>query len=172
MKTKNKTPKKKAVNAKPAKKGRKTKSKKQIKVVVEKTKTAVPIKVAENAIVLERRERQYKFDERLVPFYNGASSKEDNLIIREALVKLGQTDEMTELFDTLEKAGLAYDEEGKKILVNNLFSIINGFDTIGLNTIFEEDVQAIYENNLKAFNDFWAEKERIRNKEDAPGMSN
>lgn len=107
--------------------------------------------------VVERKERQYKFDDRLVPYYLGGDSKEGNLALREALIKLGKTPEMTDLFIALKRGNLGYREDAKETFVKALFAIIKGHDEVGLAHVYEEDIQAIHDNNLKTFNDFWSE---------------
>jgi len=111
-------------------------------------------KTLEGAVV-ERKERAYKFDERLVPYYLGADSKDGNLTLRSALIKLGKTPEMTDLFVAMKTGNMGYNEDGKELFIKALYTIIKGHDEIGLTHIYEEDIQLIHENNLKTFNEFW-----------------
>lgn len=105
--------------------------------------------------VVERKERQYKFDERLVPYYMGADSKEGNLSLREALIKLGKTPEMTDLFIAMKSGNMGYNDDAKETFIKALYAVIKGHDEVGLAHVYEEDIQAIHENNLKTFNEFW-----------------
>lgn len=124
------------------------------------TITGKNAKALEGAVV-ERKERQYKFDERLVPYYLGGDSKDGNLAMREALIKLGKTVEMTELFAAIKAGNMGYRDDAKETFVKSLFAVIKGHDEVGLMHIYEEDIQAIHNNNLKKFNEFWDVKARI-----------
>lgn len=130
-------------------------------------------KALEGAIV-ERKERAYKFDERLVPYYLGADSKDGNITLREALIKLGKTPEMTDLFVAMKTGNMGYNDDGKEIFVKALYTIIKGHDEVGLAHVYEEDIQLIHENNLKTFNEFWdARAKKSADKEDEfSGFSN
>ncbi len=108
-----------------------------------------------NGAVVERKERQYKFDDRLVPYYLGGDSKDGNLKLREALVKLGKTPEMTELFIAMKQGNLGYREDAKETFIKALFTIIKGHDEVGLAHVYEEDIQAIHDNNFRVFSEFW-----------------
>lgn len=124
--------------------------------------------------IVEHKERQYKFDERLVPYYLGADSKDGNLALREALVKLGKTPEITELFIAMKGGNMGYNDDSKETFIKALYTVIKGHDEIGLAHVYEEDIQAIHENNLKIFNDFWdARAKKALDKEDLySGFSN
>jgi hypothetical protein len=124
--------------------------------------------------VVERKERAYKFDERLVPYYLGADSKDGNLTLREALIKLGKTPEMTNLFAAMKSGNMGYNDDAKEIFLKALYTIIKGHDEVGLVHVYEEDIQAIHENNLKTFNEFWdARTKTASDKEDEfSGFSN
>lgn len=104
---------------------------------------------------VERKERQYKFDDRLVPYYLGGDTKEGNLALRQALIKLGKTSEMTDLFIAMKSGNMGYREDAKENFVKALYAVIKGHDEVGLAHVYEEDIQAIHENNLKTFNEFW-----------------
>ncbi len=179
---KQKKKKAKPVNTKAAIKAPKKKIKKpEVKAKVVKVPVKVPVKKApidtykdnrSDNVVFERKERSYVFDSRLVPFYMGSDSKDGNLILREALIALGKTKEMTDLFSAIKTSGLAYNEDGKKVFMKALYIIINGFDEIALSHIFEEDIQTIYEHNLKVFNDFWEDIERKKDDPEFKGFSN
>ncbi len=111
-------------------------------------------KALEGALV-ERKERQYKFDDRLVPYYLGADSKDGNITLRDALIKLGKTPEMTDLFIAMKSGNMGYNDDAKETFIKALYAIIKGHDEVGLTHVYEEDIQAIHENNLKTFNEFW-----------------
>lgn len=111
-------------------------------------------KALEGATV-ERKERQYKFDDRLVPYYLGGDTKDGNLALRDALIKLGKTPEMTDLFVAMKSGNMGYRDDAKETFVKALYTIIKGHDEVGLAHVYEEDIQAIHENNLKTFNEFW-----------------
>lgn len=111
-------------------------------------------------ISVERKERQYKFDDRLVPYYLGGDTKDGNLALRQALIKLGKTSEMTELFVAMKSGNMGYRDDAKETFIKALYTIIKGHDEIGLAHVYEEDIQAIHENNLKTFNEFWSPKAR------------
>lgn len=113
-----------------------------------------------DAEIIEYKEREYKFDERLVPYYLGGDSRDGNLALRSALIRLGKTTEMTELFSAMKVGDIGYDESREKIFLKALIAIINGHDSIGLSQIHEPDIVAIHENNLKIFNDFWGGKKK------------
>lgn len=115
---------------------------------------------------VERKERQYKFDDRLVPYYLGGDTKEGNLSLREALIKLGKTPEMTNLFIAMKSGNMGYRDDAKETFVKALYTIIKGHDEIGLAHVYEEDIQAIHENNLKTFNDFWSVKSKVVSNEE------
>lgn len=117
-------------------------------------------KELEGAIV-EQKERQYKFDERLVPYYLGSDSRDGNLALRKALTALGKTDEMTELFSAMRTAELGYKEDGRDTFIKALFAVIKGHDSVGLQTVFDNDIKAIEENNYKTFDEFFKAKELI-----------
>lgn len=134
----------------------------QIKQVVKKKMIPAPPRNANKQDNMDRGERPYKFDERLVPYFTGGDSKTSNIAIREALIKLGKTPEMTELFAALRVGNLDYREDGKDVLVKVLLAIINGHDKVSLTSIFEEDIQAIHDHNLKQFNEFWEELDKKR----------
>lgn len=123
---------------------------------------------------VERKERNYKFDERLVPYYLGADSKEGNLSLRDALSKLGKTPEMTQLFVAMKASNMGYREDAKETFIKALFTIIKGHDQEGLIHIGEEDIQAIHSNNLKVFNEFWDARAQkaAGNEEEFSGFSN
>lgn len=152
--------------------------KKHNKVKTTKTKQAITKKYvplpknmnkSEN---MDRGERPYKFDERLVPYFTGGDSKTSNIDIRNALIKLGKTIEMTELFTALRTGNIDYHDDAKEVLVKALFAIINGHDKVSLTNIFEEDIQAIHDHNLKQFNEFWDELEKKRNDDkDSNGLN-
>lgn len=125
--------------------------------------------------VVERKERAYKFDERLVPYYLGADSKDGNITLRDALIKLGKTPEMTDLFAAMKTGNMGYSDDGKEAFVKALYSVIKGHDEIGLTHVYEEDIQLIHENNLKIFNEFWdarAKKASTEEEELFSGFSN
>lgn len=123
--------------------------------------------------VVERRERQYKFDDRLVPYYVGSDTKEGNIALRDALINLGKTAEMTELFLAIKNGNLEYTEGGENTFVKSLVAIIKGHDQRGLVNVFEDDIVAIHENNLKVFNDFWDAREKPPGKDNEfEGFSN
>lgn len=126
-----------------------------------------------DGITIERKERQYKFDERLVPYYLGGDTKEGNLALREALIKLGKTPEMTEIFIAMRTGNLGYREDAKEIFIKALYTIIKGHDEVGLVHVYEEDIQAIHDNNLKKFNEFWdAILKTKQDDDDLSGFSN
>lgn len=150
------------------------------KAVVKKTKAKPPIKkknINWNAKKtdkndnMERGERPYKFDERLVPYFNGGDSKASNITIREALIKLGKTPEMTELFAALRAGNIDYRDEGKATLIKALYAIINGHDKIALLNVYEEDIQAIHDHNLKQFDEFWEKLDRKPDDKDPSGLN-
>ena len=122
-------------------------------------------KALEGATV-ERKERQYKFDERLVPYYMGADSKDGNLALRTALINLGKTPEMTELFVAMKSGNMGYSEGAKETFIKALYAVIKGHDEVGLAHVYEEDIQAIHENNLKTFNEFWDARAKAASGED------
>ena len=123
--------------------------------------------------VVERKERQYKFDDRLVPYYLGGDTKPGNLALREALIKLGKTPEMTQLFVAMKSGNLGYRDDAKETFVKVLYTVIKGHDEVGLAHIYEEDIQAIHDNNLKTFNEFWDSKAKSpADDEDYSGFSN
>lgn len=122
-------------------------------------------------ILVERKERQYKFDERLVPYYLGGDTKNGNMLLREALIKLGRTPEMTDLFLAMKEGNLGYRDDARETFVKALLMVIKGHDQIGLAHVYEEDIKAIHENNLKTFNEFWDAK--VKNTDDEfEGFSN
>lgn len=106
-------------------------------------------------IKVERKERQYKFDERLVPYYLGGDTKDGNLAIREALIKLGKTEEMTQLFSAMKVANFAYRDDAKERFIQALYTIVRGHDEVGLQHVHDEDIKAIHDNNLKIFDSFY-----------------
>lgn len=114
-----------------------------------------------DGLQVEKQEREYKFDDRLVPYHLGGDSKESNLILREALIKLGKTKEITEMFGALKVAGVAYDKDAQDTFLRALFAVMRGMDTLGLKHIYEDDIEAIHINNLKLFNTRWEVKERM-----------
>lgn len=125
--------------------------------------------------VVERKERAYKFDERLVPYYLGADSKDGNTTLRAALIKLGKTPEMTDLFVAMKSGNMGYNDDAKEIFVKALYTVIKGHDEVGLAHVYEEDIQAIHENNLKTFNEFWdarAKTASSSNEDEFSGFSN
>lgn len=122
-------------------------------------------KILEGATV-ERKERQYKFDDRLVPYYLGGDTKEGNLALRDALVKLGRTQEMTELFIAMKSGNMGYRDDAKETFIKALYTIIKGHDEVGLAHVYEEDIQAIHENNLKTFNEFWSGRAKAASREE------
>lgn len=130
-------------------------------------------KALEGATV-ERKERKYKFDDRLVPYYLGGDTKEGNLALREALIKLGKTPEMTDLFVAMKSGNMGYRDDAKETFVKALYTIIKGHDEIGLTHVYEEDIQAIHENNLKTFNEFWDARAKVASGEndEYSGFSN
>ena len=129
-------------------------------------------KTLEGATV-ERKERQYKFDDRLVPYYLGGDTKDGNLALRNALIKLGKTPEMTELFVAMKSGNMGYREDAKETFVKALYTIIKGHDEVGLAHVYEEDIQAIHENNLKTFNEFWDGRAKAAKDDDEySGFSN
>ncbi len=137
--------------------------------VIIPTKYVKPLEI----ITADRKERQYKFDERLVPYYLGGDTKEGNLSLRAALIKLGKTIEMTELFIAMKSGNLGYRDDGKEVFVKALYTIIKGHDEIGLAHVYEDDIQAIHNNNLKTFNEFWDAMAKSGNEEDEfSGFSN
>lgn len=115
---------------------------------------------------VERKERQYKFDDRLVPYYLGGDTKDGNLVLRKALISLGKTSEMTDLFVAMKSGNMGYRDDAKETFIKALYTIIKGHDEIGLAHIYEEDIQAIHENNLKIFNEFWGGKIKVTLNED------
>lgn len=121
---------------------------------------------------VERKERLYKFDDRLVPYYLGADSKDGNLELRKALIKLGKTPEMTDLFIAMKGSNMGYNDDAKEVFVKALYAVIKGHDEIGLAHVYEEDIQAIHENNLKTFNEFWDVKTKKTNEDEFSGFSN
>lgn len=129
-------------------------------------------KTLEGAVV-ERKERAYKFDDRLVPYYLGADTKDGNVSLREALIKLGKTPEMTDLFVAMKIGNMGYNEDAKETFVKALYTIIKGHDEVGLAHVYEEDIQLIHENNLKTFNEFWdARAKKPSNEDEFAGFSN
>lgn len=123
--------------------------------------------------VVERKERQYKFDDRLVPYYLGGDTKDGNIALRAALIKLGKTPEMTELFISMKSGNLGYRDDAKETFVKALYAVIKGHDEVGLAHIYEEDIQAIHDNNLKTFNEFWDAKAKDpAEDDDFAGFSN
>lgn len=123
--------------------------------------------------VIERKERQYKFDERLVPYYLGGDTKEGNIALRNVLIKLGKTAEMTEMFVAMKSGNLGYRDDAKEVFIKALYTIIKGHDEIGLAHVYEEDIQAIHNNNLKTFNEFWDAMAKSGNEDDDfAGFSN
>jgi hypothetical protein len=181
QKTKKKAATKKVVKSAPKKPVNKATKKKPNKVVativkgvdiVEKAGKLVVVgknaKMFENAVV-ERKERSYKFDDRLVPYYLGGDTKEGNLALRDVLIKLGKTPEMTELFVAITAGNLDYNDEGTACFVKALVSIIKGHNSTGLLHIYEEDIQAIETNNRKVFEDFFREADIEK---DFEGFSN
>jgi len=129
-------------------------------------------KALEGAMV-ERKERQYKFDDRLVPYYLGGDTKDGNLALRSALIKLGKTQEMTDLFIAMKTGNMGYRDDAKETFVKVLYTIIKGHDEVGLAHVYEEDIQAIHENNLKTFNEFWDSRAKTPSNDDEySGFSN
>jgi hypothetical protein len=118
------------------------------------TITGKNAKLLEGAVV-ERRERTYHFNEKLVPFHFGGDTKEGDLAIRRALIELGKTQEMTRLFQAMKVGNIDYREEAKETFIKGLAAVIKGHDQSGLTLVYDEDIDAIYNNNLKTFNDFW-----------------
>jgi len=116
--------------------------------------------------VVERKERQYKFDDRLVPYYLGGDTKDGNLALRDALIKLGKTPEMTDLFIAMKAGNMGYRDDAKETFIKALYTIIKGHDEVGLAHVYEEDIQAIHENNLKTFNEFWDARTKAASSED------
>ena len=110
---------------------------------------------------IEQKERQYKFDDRLAPYYLGADSKDGNLMMRNALIALGKTPEMTQLFVAMKEGNFAYREDAKETFIKALYTIIRGHDAVGLAVVTDADIEAIHKNNLKTFNDFWNAKEKM-----------
>lgn len=106
----------------------------------------------------EPKERHHKLDERLVPFWLGSDTKNGNIALRDALIKLGKTAEMTHLFGAMKTANMGYRDESDEIFIQALYSIIRGHDEISLMHVLEDDIKAIYYNNLKKFNEFWDSK--------------
>lgn len=117
-------------------------------------------KSLEGAIV-EYKEREYQFDDRLVPYHLGADTKEGNLTLREALIKLGKTPAMTDLFLAMKSGNLGYREDGRESFVKALLAVIKGHDEVGLAHVYEQDIELIHNNNLKVFNEYWDAKARI-----------
>jgi hypothetical protein len=130
-------------------------------------------KSLEGAIV-EQQEREYKFDDRLVPYWLGGDTKESNIAIRSALIKLGKTSAMTELFTAIKLGNLSYREEALENFTKALLAVIKGHDSVGLLHIHETDIQLIHDNNLKTFNEYWEAKSRIHmpNADDFEGFNN
>lgn len=150
------------------KKVRKSKTGKKIivaeKVDTKKKQQSLPLnkndKLPEN-MMIEQQERDYKFDERLVPYWLGGDTKEGNLAIRNALIKLGKTSAMTDLFDGIKVGNLSYREDAMEVFIKALVSVIKGFDSAGLLYINENDIELIHANNLKMFNEYWDAKTRV-----------
>jgi hypothetical protein len=140
--------------------GRPKKVKKAPKQSKKAKKLPKQIKPA-NDVFIEHKEREYKFSELLVPYFLGGDTKEGNLTIREALIKLGKTKEMTDLFVAIKTGNLDYNEESTETFVKALISIIKGNNQSALQLIFEEDIAGIHANNLKTFNEYWQAKEVI-----------
>jgi hypothetical protein len=156
--------------------GRKTTKKKTKKAITAKdnnvvSKVANKPAMAKNtksldSVLFEKKERQYKFDERLVPYYLGGDTKEGNLALRVALIKLGKTPEITELFVAMKAGNLGYRDDAKEVFIKALYAVIKGHDEIGLAHVYEEDIQAIHNNNLKTFNEFWEAMAKSANEDD------
>ena len=121
-------------------------------------------KALEGAIV-ERRERDYKFDERLVPYYLGGDGKDSNLDLRQALIQLGKTAEMAELFDAMRASNMGYRDDAKETFMKALYAVIKGHDEIAMTLLNADDIKAIHDNNLKTFNEFWDALDNKRQEE-------
>ncbi len=109
--------------------------------------------------IVKKIEHEHHFDERLIPYHLGGENKESNLLIREHLIKLGKTEDMSALYKIMKESNFSYRKEAKEFFMNALYSLICGDDDIALNHVSESDRQIIHDNNKKKFEEWFSPAE-------------
>lgn len=108
-----------------------------------------------NGAVLIKKEAKYKFEERLVPYFLGAESKESNLNLREALISLAKTNEMAALFTAMKDAGFGAHTDSKSAFMRALYEAVRGHDDSARNGLSDRDLDDIAETQKQRLEEFF-----------------